>query len=134
MVDIKRLIPQRNPILMVDELVSVEGNIASTLFVVKANEFLCEDSHLTEAGLIEHIAQSASSFAGYKAIDAGAANPPEGMIGEVKRFTLHRFPSIGEKLQTEVIFGAEIGGVTIVDAKTMVGDETIAETKLKIAI
>ena len=132
--DIKHYIPQRSPILMVDELVSVEGDTARTVFVVKDNALLCENGKLTEAGLIEHIAQSASAFAGYRAVSAGATEPPVGLIGEVKNYHCYRRPGIGERLDTYITFGVTSGEVTIVAGKTLAGEELIAETKLKIAM
>ena len=82
--DIKSLIPQREPILLVDALVGVEGDMARTQLTVRRdNSFVGDDGLLAEPGLIEHIAQSASAFAGYKAMEAGASEPPVGYIGEV---------------------------------------------------
>ena len=50
-VDITRLIPQRAPILMVDELVRVDGDEAETSFEVKADNYLIEQGSLAEVGL-----------------------------------------------------------------------------------
>ena len=73
MEDIQKLIPQRNPIIQVDELTRVEGDSAETRLLVKAdNYFIDEDQLFAEPGLIEHIAQSASAFAGYQALQQGA--------------------------------------------------------------
>ena len=83
--DIKSLIPQREPILLVDALVGVEGDMARTQLTVRRdNSFVGDDGLLAEPGLIEHIAQSASAFAGYKAMEAGASGPPGGSIGVVQ--------------------------------------------------
>ena len=58
--DIRELIPQRPPILLVDGLECVEGDTAiGTLVVRTDNCFTDEDGLLAEAGVIEHIAQSA---------------------------------------------------------------------------
>ena len=63
--DIRELIPQRPPILLVDGLESVEGDTAvSTLTVRADNCFTDEEGVLSEAGVVEHIAQSASALAG----------------------------------------------------------------------
>ena len=63
--DIKSLIPQREPILLVDALVGVEGDMARTQLTVRRdNSFVGDDGLLAEPGLIEHIVQSASAFAG----------------------------------------------------------------------
>lgn len=133
--DIRELIPQRPPILLVDGLESVEGDSAvSTLTVRADNCFTDEDGLLAEAGVVEHIAQSASALAGLKAVAAGATEPPVGYIGEVKKFSLHRLPRVGEVLRTTVSFGTEVAGVTLLSAETCIGEETIASTQMKISM
>ena len=94
--DIKSLIPQREPILLVDALVGVEGGAVRTRLTVRRdNCFVGEDGLLAEPGLVEHIAQSASAFAGYKAMEARASEPPVGYIGEVRKFRCYRCPRVG---------------------------------------
>ena len=87
--DIRELIPQRPPILLVDGLESVEGDTAV---------------------------------------------PPVGYIGEVKKFSLHRLPRVGETLHTTVNFGMEVAGVTLLSAETRIGEEVIAATQMKISM
>lgn len=133
--EIKRLIPQRDPIMMVDKLISVDGDVAVTGLTVRAdNYFIDEDRLLAEPGLIEHIAQGASAFAGYKAMAAGAIIPPLGLIGEVKKFHCYRRPEIGEELRTTITMGTEIAGLTIITGEVRVLDEIIADTQMKIFI
>ena len=132
---IDRLIPQRAPILMVDRLLEAQDDTARTCLTVRPdNFFLDEDGRLDETGLIEHIAQSASALAGYKALRAGSSRPPVGYIGEVKRFRLLRRPQMGETVITDISFGAETGGITLLTGETRVGDETVASTQMKISI
>ena len=60
-IPIEALIPQRDPILMVDELLEASDDAATTSLTVRDdNFFLDEEGKLAETGLIEHIAQSAS--------------------------------------------------------------------------
>ena len=133
--DIQELIPQRNPIIQVDELIRVEGDTAETSLLVKAdNFFIDEDQLFAEPGLIEHIAQSASAFAGCQAIQQGATTPPVGYIGEVKRFHCYRRPAIGEQLHTTITMGAEVAGVTMLTGETHVGEKLVADTQMKIFV
>lgn len=135
MEEIKKLIPQRDPIMMVDELVKVNGDEAVTRFTIREdNYFIDEDGGLAEAGVIEHIAQSASAFAGHKALSAGATTPPIGYIGEVKKFHCYRRPRIGDELQTTITTGSEVAGVTVITGEVRISDEVIAETQMKIFI
>lgn len=132
---ITRLIPQRDPILMVDALLEADGDTAKTCLTIRpGNYFLDEDNCLDETGLVEHIAQSASALAGYKALRQGAGVPPVGYIGEVKKFRCLRRPHLGETLTTTITLGAETGGVTLLTGETRVGEETVAATQMKIFI
>lgn len=132
---IKDLIPQRDPILMVDNLIEVNGDTAVTGFAVRSdNYFLDEDGLMVEAGLIEHIAQSASAFAGYRALSSGATAPPIGYIGEVKKFHCHKFPQVGDELLTTIRMGVEIAGVTIITGETRLLGKVVADTQMKIFI
>lgn len=134
-IPITRLIPQRDPIRMVDALESCGEGQAVTIFEVKpGNFFLDDDGLLAVPGMVEHIAQSASAMAGYEALQVGADNPPVGYIGEVKNFVCHRRPHAGERLTTTIEKGPEVEGVTIVRGETRVGDEVVAETQMKIYI
>ncbi|MCD8203316.1 MAG: beta-hydroxyacyl-ACP dehydratase [Prevotella sp.] len=133
--DIKDLLPQRDPILMVDALLNVDGDEAQTSFTIRpGNFFLTDDGLLEVTGLIENIAQSASAFAGYKAKLASAVEPPMGYIGEVKNFRCHHRPQTGDELHTFIRLGTEVGGVILLSGETRVKEEIIAETQMKISI
>ena len=121
--------------MMVDELLEVVGDECTCRLTVREdNFFLEEDGMMAEPGVIEHIAQSASAFAGYRAVAEGATEPPVGYIGEVKNFRLHRRPRLGDVLDTTICMGATVGGVTIIASTTLAGKETIAETQMKIFV
>lgn len=132
---IEELIPQRSPIMMVDELLSVVNDDCTCCLLIREdNFFLEEDGMITECGVLEHIAQSASAFAGYRAVVEGATKPPVGYIGEVKNFQLYRRPKLGEILHTTISMGATLGGVTIISGITLIGDELVAKTQMKIYV
>lgn len=132
--EIKKLIPQRDPIMMVDKFYSVDGDIAETgLSLTAGNFFIEEDGKMAEPGLIEHIAQSASAFEGHKAL-ANNLPTPVGYIGEVKKFHCYSRPAVGSELRTTIEMGAEVNGVTILAGHTMVDGVKVADTQMKIFI
>lgn len=135
-VRIERLIPQRSPILMVDELLWIDGDKAQTTFTVKPDcIFMGDDGLIEESGLIEHIAQSASAVAGYVALQSGASEPPIGYIGEVKRFSCLRRPKEGDKLCTLITLGPTVNGVTLITGETFCdGSDVITRTLMKIYV
>lgn len=121
--------------MMVDELLCVNGDEATCQLTIRQdNFFIDEDGLMAEPGLIEHIAQSASAFAGYRAFEAGATEPPVGYIGEVKNFQLYKRPNVGDILTTTITMGPEVEGITIIRGETKCGDDTIADTQMKIFV
>lgn len=136
MLNIKQLIPQRSPIMMVDELLCVNGDEAQCRLTVREDNFFLEaDGLIAEVGIIEHIAQSASAFAGYRAIEAGATEPPVGYIGEVKNFHLSQRPAVGDVLITTITMGPTVDGVTIISGECKREDgEAVADTRMKIYV
>lgn len=121
--------------MMVDSLVSVKDEEAVCQLCVRQDNFFSDsDDLLSEPGLIEHIAQSASAFAGYKAVAAGATEPPVGYIGEVKNFRLFQRPRIGDTITTTITMGPEVEGITIIRGESKIGDTVVANTTMKIFI
>lgn len=131
---IYQLIPQREPFLFVDELVSAEEQICTTKYQVKHSDIFIDKGKLLEAGVIEHMAQSASVLAGFKALESGIENPPLGMIGEIKSFSIHRLPALEDTLESRVSFGLSVGNITVASVETFVSGNLIAEAIFKISI
>lgn len=133
--EIEQLIPQRSPVRMVDRLSEVEGETAVTFLTIQPdNYFLEPDGTLTEAGIIEHIAQSASALAGYLAREQGISDVPVGYIGEVRNFYHYRSSRIGDVLKTIVTREGVFGDITCINGETWVSNERIAELQMKIYI
>lgn len=128
--DILRFIPQRYPMVMLDEFEPCDEKSARTALTVRTDNLFVDDmGELHEPALIEHIAQSASALAGYNSQQGEA---PIGIIGEVKHFVCHRHPLAGEKIESEISFGFSFGNVTIATGTSRIDGEAIAEAQLKI--
>ena len=116
-------------------MLSVKGDECTCQLTIRQDNFFLEqDGMIAEPGVIEHIAQSASAYAGVRAVEAGATTPPVGYIGEVKNFRITQRPHIGDVLTTTITMGPEVQGVTIITGVARIGDEIIAETQMKIFV
>ncbi len=131
--DIKRFIPQREPIVMVDRLYEADDSHAETGLTLAPDNIFMQGGRFTEPGLIEHEAQSASVLAGYKAVKRGEP-APVGYIGEIKKCVIARLPKAGESLVTEIDIVSEVGDISLARAVTRVGGETVCECQMKIFI
>ncbi|MDR1454330.1 MAG: hydroxymyristoyl-ACP dehydratase [Tannerella sp.] len=127
------LIPQRAPMVMVDAFYGGNDTEAFTGLTVLPDNLFCADGMLTEPGLIEHIAQSASALAGYRAFRKRQP-APVGYIGEIRKLNLFRLPAAGESLRTSVRILSEIMNVSLLTAETLAGDEVVVSGELKIFI
>ena len=131
--ELYKLIPQRNPIVMVDTFFCADEESAETGFHVKSGNLFCEGGFLREPGMIEHVAQSAASFAGYVPFTKGES-PMLGFIGVVKKFKIIRLPKVGEFLHTRLRVLGEAASVTLILAETRSGEEILATCQMKIFI
>jgi len=130
---ISDLIPQRKPIMMVDKLCSASDEGATTLLSVRDDNMFLDREKMCEAGIIEHMAQSASAMEGYKYKSQGK-EAPVGFIGEVKKFTLNFMPKIGDTISTEIRVVSEAMGITLINAQSSVNGEVAATCQMKIFI
>jgi 3-hydroxymyristoyl/3-hydroxydecanoyl-(acyl carrier protein) dehydratase len=63
---IKKLLPHREPMLMVDSLLYFDGKKGIAELTVLETNIFVETKIFTETGLIEHMAQTAALMTGYK--------------------------------------------------------------------
>lgn len=132
--EIKQLIPQREPIMMIDTFYGATETTGKSGLTVLADNVFCEGWQLREMGVIEHIAQTCAAYNGVKnkQNNGEASKPKLGYIGEIKKCQIVRLPRVGEQLTTDVVATAQVMNVTLMEATTKIGDETIASCQIKL--
>ena len=130
---IMELIPQRDPMIMIDVFFGATDSEADTGLTITKDNLFCNAGVFEESGLVEHIAQSASAFAGYKARLANRP-APTGLIGEVKKFRIYFLPQAGDTLHTHIRILSEALGISLLVAETLVNDEVAVCCQMKIFI
>ena len=125
------LIPQRPPMVMIDQLELCTIDITITNFTIKADNIFCKDGLFNEPGLIENIAQTAAARAGYIAKQKNE-EPVVGFIGSVKRLKINSLPKVGSQITTSVESLHDIGNVSIVKGVIKQNNEVIAECEMNI--
>ena len=128
-----RLLPQKPPMIMVDTLYSAGSDCAETGLTVSGDNVFCMDGYLIEPGIIEHSAQSAAAFSGYRYFEAGE-EPRIGLIGEIKTFRIERLPKVGESFRTRVRILGEAFGMSLVGTESFIDEVRIAGGQIKIFI
>jgi len=131
--DVLALIPQRPPFVMVDTLVSSSDGTTLTTLLIQADNVLVSDGELSEAGLVENIAQTAAAGAGYAAQQLGKPVQP-GFIGAVKNLEVFALPKVGDTIETEVKMENQVFDVTIIKGRVTCKGNTLAQCEMKIFI
>ncbi len=129
--EVLEFIPQRAPIVMVDEFFGVDDNISTSALTIEEGNIFCEDGVLSECGVIEHIAQSAALRVGYLYRMAGK-EVPIGFIGSVNRFRIFDLPKLGQRVTTEIRVEQEVMNITLIAAVVKIEQRVVAECAMKI--
>lgn len=129
--DIFAYIPQRPPMVMVDSYYGKDGDSAHTGLTIEGNSLFCDGGVFQEAGIIEHIAQSAAVSVGVEYVERGE-RVPVGFIGAVSKFKVNRLLLEGEILHTTTKLIQNYMEVSLVFSEVKVGEELVASGELKI--
>ncbi|WP_051210033.1 hypothetical protein [Gelidibacter mesophilus] len=126
---IKKLLPHREPMIMVDALLKyTNGEATVGLTILKDNLFVTK-AEFSETGLIEHMAQAAALYIGFKNHDQNQA-AKEGFIASIKKLHIQRLPKVGEVLKTEVTIIHEIMHMSTVKLSIFINDVEIATAEM----
>ncbi|MDR2970702.1 MAG: pseudouridylate synthase [Bacteroidales bacterium] len=130
------LLPQREPFLFVDKIIdfNYETYACKTAFLITENCLLVEDNRLTEAGLLENIAQSCATQIGFVNKYILKKDIQIGFIGAVKNVKITTFAPVGKTLETHIEIVTEFADMKIANCTVCVGTQIIAEGELKIAL
>ena len=124
-------IPQKPPIVLISKIYKCDETSVITGFNIESNHIFVLNGELTESGIIENIAQTAASRAGYEA-KKNNTSPAIGFIGQVKDLEIHFLPKVGTELLTEVVTKTQIMNVSIIEAKSYSNTKLVASAEMKI--
>ncbi|MBO4588132.1 MAG: hydroxymyristoyl-ACP dehydratase [Bacteroidales bacterium] len=131
--DIMSLIPQRPPILMVNRFECGDEEACNTELDIRGDNMFLSNGHLTAEGILEHIAQTAAAYIGYRRKLAGE-EVNLGFIGDIKKCVISKtMPTVGQTVKTSMRVVSQVGGITMIAAESKVDNETILSCRMKLA-
>lgn len=132
-IDIKELIPHRDPIIMIDQIISHSEQNTITCFKIIDSNIFVQDNFFQSAGLIENMAQSAAARFGIQNYHQ-RDEPPLGYIASIKNLIINRCPCVGEKIFTKIINKHQINQLIMIDAEILSSNNIISSCELKVFI
>jgi 3-hydroxyacyl-[acyl-carrier-protein] dehydratase len=131
--DITRYIPQRQPMVMVHDLVEANETQVVTRFLVERESTFVVNDQLTEPGLVENMAQTAAAQVGYSC-SLKNIPVPIGYIAAVKDLKIVRLPGMNALITTTVTIIDHILDVTRASGRVEEGGELCCSCELRIFI
>lgn len=129
--DIEKYLPQRSPIVMVDELVEASESHAVSNFLITGKNIFFIDDVFSEAGLIENVAQTAALQSGYWCHQVGVAVKP-GFIAAIKNLKIDLMPAIGTSIVTEIRITNMVLDAIIIQASIRQEDNVICTCEMRV--
>lgn len=114
--NITDFIPQRAPIVMIDDLVEASDIHSITRLQVRKENIFVEAGRLTEPGLVENIAQTAAAQVGYQC-SIKKIPVPLGYIAAVKNLTISKLPIVDSRITTSIRIVNQVMDVTLAEGK-----------------
>lgn len=131
--DVTSLIPQRPPILVVDRFECGDEESCTTELVIRENNMFLSDGRMAAEGIIEHIAQTAAAYIGYRRKLAGE-EVNLGFIGDIKKCAIaETMPAVGKTIKTTMRVVSQVGGITMIAAESKVDDVAVLSCRMKLA-
>ena len=134
-VDIRTLLPHRDPIVMVDRLLAADERSAETALEVRSDNIFVKNGVLQPYALMEVMAQTCAAQLGYtdKYI-FGRDVVGIGYIGSVKKLRIDMAPRVGETLTTRVRITEDFGNMRMAVAECVVENRPAATAELVITL
>jgi 3-hydroxymyristoyl/3-hydroxydecanoyl-(acyl carrier protein) dehydratase len=133
--NILELIPQRYPMVMIDNLVACdEKQVVSQLTVRQDNLFLNRHGFTAE-GMMENMAQTAAARTGYLLLNKQANLnfiAPIGVIGSIKNFRMYFQPAVGTVITSTVSVEHEVLMATVIKGMIEMNGELVADCDMQI--
>ena len=133
-IEITDLLPQKPPFIFVDRLLEFGMEVSLAEFEVTGDCIFLRDGVLSEAGLLENIAQSCAARIGYLYKYIYHKDVRIGIIGSVRNLVISALPPQGIVLLTRVEFMAEALDLSKVRAEVRTGDRMWASGEIVLSL
>ena len=129
--EIENYIPQREPFIMVDNLVNATSEKFETDFRVLPGNIFVENGVLREFALIENIAQSSSVGLAITMMNIEKKNV-DGFIGAISKLKLYDLPSVNDTIYTIVNLMAQFENMFLLKGKNYLNGKILLECEIKL--
>ncbi len=134
-INIRDLIPQKDPFVMVDALTYADEDSATSRWTVRGDAIFADGKILLPCAYLENMAQTCAAHLGF--VDNclhGNKEVKIGYIGSVKNLVVNMTPKTGDTLTTTIQVAEQVLDMKLINATTKIGDSVAATAELKIVV
>ena len=129
--DIIKYIPQRWPMVMIDDLVEASDTHAVTGFEIQPDNIFIRDHSLAEPGLVENIAQTAAAQVGFVCMQKNIP-VPIGYIAAIKDLKIHALPAENTRIDTTITVKNQVMDITLVQGEIRQNETLLCSCEMRI--
>lgn len=133
-IDVKMLLPQKAPFVLIDRLRHLDQSGATTTLLVREDNIFTDDGSLNPCAYVENIAQTCAARLGYINKYIYHREVCIGFIGAIRNLSVRRAARVGELITTCIKVREEVMQLMLVEATVCVGSETVCTAEMKIAV
>jgi predicted hotdog family 3-hydroxylacyl-ACP dehydratase len=130
--NIKTYIPQREPFIYIDELVSADESGFNSRFKVQLDTVFLENGLLSESALVENIAQTCAAGFGYLGSLNGSGEARLGFIGAVSRLEVFFSAKSLDQLETRVDIVNSFENIHLIEGVAICNGVELIKCQMKI--
>ncbi len=141
-IDIKKFLPHRAPMLMVDRILYIDSDSVIADFKITSECIFVSNNSLKEVGLLENIAQSCSAIVGQSYFSNQKENTEHkrvlGFISAIKKVEIHQLPNVGDVIITKasLVSRFDTGSISMcaMECTTEIDNQLLASCTLNLLI
>ena len=128
------LIPHALPMRMIDEIVSFDDSLKSSVSEATVRfsfPFLDDDGDLLHSAYLELIAQASAAQHGFN-LQRNGLSEEDGFLVGVRNLTIHSTAHIGDILTIHIQLGTEIDALSVVAGAVFCSQTLLAEAEITV--
>ena len=129
--DITKIIPHRNPMIMIDNYSRIDNNNALSKKVFQNGDYGCKDGVVIDSILIECFAQTVAAHFGYQSLMNQVEKPDIGMLVSVDIFNFYHKVMATSEIEISISITDEIGPFKLIKGEILSKSQIIATGNIK---
>ncbi|KMQ66905.1 ABC transporter permease [Chryseobacterium angstadtii] len=135
LINIHNFLPHREPMLMADYILELTQEKVVTSFEIKEDNVFVHNNELSEAGLIENLAQTCSSILGQSFFENPEANTKViGFITNIKKIELFALPKTGDTIISKASLISQYENICNIFCETFNNDDLLIRAEINLFI